>query len=470
MNLSVRLVFLILIAGSSSVDAQKRINFGGTNHWLYAYGTADGHNTGGSWYIPALNLRPTVAHYHLNSGLVNSQINALRASGQNAYVIFIWNKDIGVCEFSSCNDGVADGVWGEVIDHSWAAMRPQHRANLKAMVGQALDAGFSRIYIRFGYNGDAPQWPSWDENRYQKAWNFIVDARGAAIEAVVSRGLTSRLAHPQSLLMFDLGAEDGGLTGGQRQAFMKRLWQDYTYTFGVDDTVGFSFAWAPGRFTTQRNLLQTTGVLPKHWAFDIYDGIGSALSSIYSEMGSLRNQPVHILETFFNNASISSQVASALTSNDLLNVHLIAQWPLYAGFNHGHFSSGAVDSLITTGTFTNYAPRLATRKMHISATNANIFSVRDINCAATSSWPCSVRIQWGNPPSGRRYGIYINTPSGTSLVHCETSAGQSTVSWISLNPSYVFDVYEINAGSCSHPNPNSGAIKRASTEATPFGY
>lgn len=470
MRLVAKILLLCVALAASNVEAQKKINFGGTNHWLYSYGTADGNNTGGTWYVPALNLRPTVAHYHLNPGLVNSQINALRASGQNAYVIFIWNKDVGICEFGACNDGVADGVWGEVIDHSWGIMRPQHRANLKAIVGQALDAGFSRIYIRFGYNGDSPSWSFWDEGRYQKAWNFIVDARTAAIEAVASRGLTSKLAHPRNLLMFDLGAEDGGLTGGQRQAFMARLWSDYTFTFGVDDTLGFSFAWAPGRFTIQRNLLQTTGILPKHWGFDIYEGMGSALSSIYSEMGSLRNQPIHLLETYFNNASMSSQVSSALASNELLNIHLIAQWPLNAGFNHGHFSQQAVDSMVTTGTFTNYLPQLAARKMHISATNANVLGLRDVDCAATLSWPCSVRLHWGSPPSGRRYGIYINTPSGTSLVHCVTSAGQTNVSWISLNPSYVFDIYEINSSSCGHPSPNVGAILRASAEATPFGY
>lgn len=61
--------------------AGKRVNFGGTNHWLYAYGTADGLNTNYSWYLPVLNLRPTVAHYHLAPSTVASQIQALRGSG-----------------------------------------------------------------------------------------------------------------------------------------------------------------------------------------------------------------------------------------------------------------------------------------------------------------------------------------------------------------------------------------------------
>lgn len=470
MRINIILISLTLLFIAPTAQAQKKVNFGGTNHWIYAYGTADGHNTGNSWYLPAQNLRPTVAHYHLSSSTVDAQISGLKNSGQNAYVIFIWNKNIGSCEFTSCNDGVADGTWGEVIDNSWSVMRPQHRTNLKAMIGKALDVGFNRIYIRFGYNSSPSSWSSWNEASYQQAWNFIVDARAAAIEVVNSKGLSAKLAHPYNLLMFDLGAEDGGLTGGQRPAFMQRLWSDYAFTFGIDDTVGFSFAWSPGRFANNRTLLQATGILPKHWAFDIYSNVGSSLGSIYNEMGDLRNQPVHLLETYFNNSLISSQISGALVSNDLLNIQLIAQWPLYSGMNHGHFSKSAVDSQSSTTTFSNYSSLLSNRQVHISSSNSNLLSIKDINCAATTTWPCSVRLGWPKPPAGKRYGIYINTPAGTSLVACEAIAGQTNINWISMNPSYVFDLYEINGTACAHPTPNPGAVKRAVGEATPYGY
>jgi hypothetical protein len=465
------LIVLVAIAAFWATDAstQKKVNFGGTNHWLYAYGTADGNNTGGTWYLPATNIRPPVAHYHLNPSLVASQINALRTSGQNAYVIFLYNSDIGSCEFSSCDDGVPDGTWGEVIDNSWSSMRPQHRANLKSVVGSALDAGFSRIYVRFGYNNSPESWQHWSEKRYSMAWNFIVDARNAAIEAVSSRGLSHMLGHPQYLLMFDLGAEFGGLSGGQLQPFIWRLWADYTYSFGVEDTVGFSFAWAPGRFAVQRDLLQSTGVMPIHWAFDIYDGADSALSSIYSEMGPLRNQPIHFFETYFNDPITASELQTALVQNEFLNVQAIGQWPVVRGTNSGHFTQSAVDALSTPWTFSNYSSALAVRKIHISGTNADILALRDTNCGATTTWPCTVHVKWGSPAPGKHYGIYLRTLLGTALVHCVTAAGQEDVTWISLYPYYVFDVYEVD-GWCTHPNPNPGSVKLASAEATPFGY
>jgi hypothetical protein len=468
MNLILRaIVITLLTIVSSSALAAKKANFGGTNHFIYAYGTADGFNTGGSWYLPALNLRPPVGTYHLDPGLVNAQIAAMKASGQTSYTITLWNSNIGACELSgACNDGVNDGVWGEVIDNSQYAMRAQHRANLKAMVGRALDVGFRRIFIRFGYNNSPESWTMWDETRYQQAWNFIVDARNAAREEVNSRGLSYLYPSPRSILVFDLGAESGGLAGGQLPAFMTRLWQDYTYSFGNNDTIGYSIAWAPGRFNALRSLLAATGTLPNSWGVDIYDNMTTGLAQLYGEMGSLRNQPVHIIETYFNRSQTVSEAQTALNQNEFLHLASFSQWPTSPGTMH--FSQKIVSSLAMPGTFSNYVSMMATTRMHITSSNADIIGVTDINCATSTSFPCSVQLKWTSPPSGRKYGIYIRIPGGTSLVFCETGARSDTIPWISLNPDYKFDVYEINASSCNHPVPNPGSILRATAEATPF--
>lgn len=457
----------MLLATATDAHATKRTAYGGTNHFLYAYGTTDGTNPNDTWYVPAQNLRTPVGGYHLNSWLVDTQISAMAASGQNAYSIVIQNSNIGDCEFDACNDGVYDGVWGEVIDNTQYAMRAQHRANLKAIVGKALDSGMRRIYIRFGYNSSPESWPMWNEVRYQQVWNFIVDARNAAREEVAARGLTHLYPSPHNILIFDLGLEGGGLTGGQRPAFMTRLWQDYTYTFGNDDTLGYSIAWAPGRFNGLRNLLAATGTLPKMWGVDIYDNMTSYLGQMYAEMGSLRNQPVHLLETYFNRGQTATEIQSALNQYEFLHLGFLGQWPTSPG--SAHFSRSVVDSLTTTGTFSSYLPLMATRKMHITSQNADILGVRDVDCTTKASFPCSVNLRWGQPPSGRKYGIYIRLPGGGhSLVHCDVSARSSTVTWISTYPRYLFDVYEINAPNCSHPNPNPGAILRTTAEATPY--
>src|SRR5690606_33554525 len=119
--------------------------------------------------------------------------------------------------------------------------------------------------------------------------------------------------------------------------------------------------------------------------------------------------------------------------------------------------------------FSNYSSHLASRSMAITSTNADIFGVEDTNCAATTTWPCSIALMWNSPPAGKNYGIYLVGPSSTSLVHCASSSGLLPINWISTNPYYIFDLYEIT-GTCNHPNPNAGAVKRASAEATPFGY
>ena len=72
----------VLLFVCADAIAAKRANFGGTNHFLYAYGTTDGTNPNNTWYTPANNLRTPVGQYHLAPKLVSSQIYSMKASGQ----------------------------------------------------------------------------------------------------------------------------------------------------------------------------------------------------------------------------------------------------------------------------------------------------------------------------------------------------------------------------------------------------
>lgn len=466
-----RFITLAIFFTPIYVNAAKFSNYGGTNHFISSYGTTDGIGTNQSWYVPAANIKPPVGTYHLNSIVVDQQIAALKASGQTSYVITIFNLDIGSCySTGACNDGLDDGVWGEVIDNSNYLMRPQHRDNLKKIVGKALDNGMKRIIIRFGYNSASSTWSAWDEKKYQQVWNFIVDARKAAIEEVNIRGMTNLLTPPNSLLIFDLGLEDGGKTGGQWESFMKRLWQDYTYTYGVDDTVGFSIAWAQGRFAKLRALLESTYLpLPKMWAVDVYANSDIALQEIYNEMGSLKNQPLIITETYFNDALTRQQINNAMQSNDLLNISMINQWPNQpGGAYNSHFTYFAIDSLSSISSFSNYISLISKRKMHITSTNADYLGVKDLNCASGANFPCNVELVWRSPPPGKRFGLYIRKNSGYLLVWCLSGAGRGTIPWIATDPRYIFDIYEVQSTSCASPGPRPNEILRATAEATPF--
>lgn len=462
--------FFISLFLSFSCFAAKYINDGGTNHFIYAYGTADGANTGNLWYQPAHNIRPPVGTYHLNKPLVNQQISALKASGQTSYVITIFNSNIGDCEFNACNDGVADGVWGHVIDNTGYQMRAQHRQNLQEIVGKALDVGFRKIIIRFAANSDPQNWTGgWDENKYQQVWNFIIDARNAARGEVLSRGLSNMFDAPHSILVFDLGLEWGGLNAqNQFHPFMKRLWQDYHFTYGPNDTVGFSIAWAKGRFTALQSLLNSTSLpLPKMWAFDVYQNIQTGLGEIYTEMGSLKNQPVIIAETYFNDAANAASINSAIQNNDLLNVVSLNQWPAQQSAPNQHFTHFAINSLVSLTSFNGYLPLLAKRKIHLTSSNANFLGVKDINCAGGTASLCTVELVWSKPPTNRRYGIYVRSGSSHTLVSCNASAGRDVMPWIQNGTRYLFDIYEIPSTTCP-AQPSSTSILRATAEASLF--
>ncbi|MEZ4293579.1 MAG: hypothetical protein R3B70_01285 [Polyangiaceae bacterium] len=440
---------LFLSQGSQSTSlgspAEGFANFGGSNHWVYDYGTADGHNTNQSWYLPALNLRSTVPTMEHDMSDVYAQMVALRASGQTAYVIPIWNKDLRICEPHGC-DGLPDGVWGNVVDNGAGAMRPQHRQNLAQLVQWAIGLGFERIVVRFFYNDDPETWPAWDNKRYERVRGFIFDGRQAAVDAFnLAWGERPEATYP--VLLFDLGGEQAGRNEGQMGPFIQTLWSDYTSAFGTYDTLGFSFAWAPGRFTTQLGWLASTGVLPERWAFDIYNGADVALSEVHAEMGELRNQPIDILETYFNDPGTAAAIGAARSALPLLNIDSVVQWPLYAADGAAHpnnppgFSQGAVDAQLTSSTFTSYAGFVASRKLFMTSSNADVMAFSNIDCGASvpsgkGAGNCTVDLYRGQAPAGMRLLVYVSTYLGTGNIACDNPPGITPLTWV--NPAYPY--------------------------------
>lgn len=470
-------LFLILSGLSSTSFAAKYVNDGGTNHFLYSYGTATlGGDFGtGVWYWnPGRNIRTPVAYYHLDKTIVDNQIVALKASGQTTYVVVIPDTNLFSCQSSACNNGYSDGVWGELIDNAYNgnfSMRPQHRANLKSIVGKALDVGFRRIIIRFGRHNAPETWTSWDETKYQQTWNFLVDARNAAREEVFIRNKGHLLPYPTNILLFDLSIEDGGMpAAGQRDPLMVRLWQDYSSSFGNDDTVGFSMAWESGRFTKMIQLLSGAGVpLPKMWAASVYTNPSVDLTNIYNEMGSLKNQPFFIMEAWFNHANTKNAVAQALNNNTLQNIVSVTQWPNESpGAKDRHYTTYAIDSLGSTTNFSNYSSLLAVRRMNITSTNANYLGIQDSTCGQGTAYPCSVNIFYGPAGSGR-HAIYVKNGSNYTLMWCVTGSGQGNVPWITGNQRYIFESYDVPSSSTTCPStPNATLTLRAIAESSPF--
>ncbi|MBK8256631.1 MAG: hypothetical protein IPK82_28665 [Polyangiaceae bacterium] len=434
-----------LVGASCAFIFFSTINFGGTNHWVYDHGTADPKNTNNSWYLPALNLRSTVATMEHDMAVVYNQMVALRNSGQTAYVIPIWHKNLAF-DLKAPIDGLADGVWGNVVDHSTGAMHPQHRANLEQLVTWAVQLGFERIVVRFFYNGDPNLWTAWDKAAYHNARGFIFDAREAAWHAFnMAWGKRAYPSHP--VMLFDLGGEQAGINQGQMGAFIQTLWSEYTSNFGTSDTLGFSFAWAPGRFTTQLGWLSNTGVLPERWAFDIYDGMGAALGQIHTEMGPLRNQPIDIMETYFNDPGTSAQIETALDSMPLLNVDSLMQWPVAAG--ESHFTPAAVAAQNTNTTFSNYFQLVTSSRLYVTSDNADVMGFSNLTCG-TGIVPCNVDLHWEAPPPGHSVGIYVQSQAGHGLVACPGEAGSELLDWVHPYYDYEFKAYHFTNG-CPDP-------------------
>jgi hypothetical protein len=440
---------LYFLATAMTVNA-KQLNYGGSNHFFYATGTSDGFNTNNNWYMPALNVRPIVGTYQLNQSAVQSQMNAAYLSGQRVYVLPIWTGSIAACEATACNDGVVDGVWGEVINYEANGLNAQHQTNLKAVLAYANQLGFKRMIIRFNHQETPWNWTAWDESKYSKIWNYMVNTRS------LTTNYRNQLGSQMELL-YDLGGELGGVNVGQGKAFTQRLWGDYVYSFGNTDTLGFSFAYAPGLGRVQNQIswylgAWYSGVLPKYWAFDNYPGSSSGdsgttmtswLNSIMQDLGQYRNQPIIILETWFNDASVRTGIQNAINANRLLNIDTLVQWPTTYGASH--FSASIVNSLASTSSvFGNYLPLMGTRVVSYSSTNANVMAIADQNCGTSANLPCSVKLVLGVPPAGKQNVVYVTTTSGPTLVACQ-GAGDVTIPWIGQFANYKFENYQTSS-------------------------
>jgi hypothetical protein len=254
--------------------AAKAVNGIGTNYAIYdATGVNFSPGFRDTWYVPPQHLRTTVGLYQLNPAQVATQLTAMRNSGMTDIAIPIWMMDMHGVD----GDGIVDWVQGEFIDYSQAGLRPQQRTNLINLVTAIKNKGFKRILIRFGPSLNWPVLNTWDENEYQHYWNLVVSTQNL---------VDGLLAGSQTKVLYDLAFEYGGYDdGGIRPQFIKRLWGDYAGVFGTSKTVGFSYAWAPGRFAQQEQwYAQVSTVRPAVYSFDVYPGTAATMQTALQQI------------------------------------------------------------------------------------------------------------------------------------------------------------------------------------------
>lgn len=428
----------------------------GVDYFVYDTGTYDPESPT-SWpdndvYVPGHNFKTPIGLYQLNPGMVNQQLADMRASGMDWITIQIQiiNMHCETDGSGSCNDGFVDGIWGEVNDYAhYYALWPQTQQNLRDLLTQVRALGFRYVVVRFmnyspGVNG------TFDETNYQKAWNMIVKTR-SLVYSELSGGMTQPL--------FDLDGEGPGSPSAVRKQYDQRLWSDYTYTYGNDDTVGFSVIADDYHLTN--GLPWFGSIKPKIYAFDIYGDVGAGLLKAWHALGAEQGKPILIMETYYNDAQTASQIKSTLDAHPGIHLLGILQWETNREVPCDGCSTviraSVLRALNTVGQVANYTPVLS--KFASASSDPTAISAHDVNCSSTTDAVCEVGLTMNRTDGAAAYEVYVRNPGGTpKLWTCQGLDNHTgNVGWIKRNTTYQFTYFRVSACGDSVDNANPDA-------------
>ena len=446
----VKFLFLCLIYPCLALNtaSARQIPGIGTVYFTYDLGTYSSSipiSSTNNWYVPGENFKTPIGLYHLNPALVDMQVSNMRASGMDYVTLHIAFNDLSTCmSDGSCNNGYSDWLWGELVDDSQSALRSQQQQNLISILQDIKKQGFRHVIVRFGNYGPSG-WSAWQEDEYQKAWNLIVNVR-STVYAQLQDSVTTPI--------FDLNVEAVGDTRGQLPAYTQRLWSDYTFSFGNDDTVGFSMIGDAGHLSYLSSAYGS--IKPKIYALDIYGDVGQGLLTSAQAMGAEASKPIIIMETYDNDATTASQIQAALSQNTSLNVAALMQWQQgRAQPCQGcdtNISDAAVQQLSTTTQMSNYKSLIA--PIAIDENNPSLLHITDVNCASAGTSVCSVQGNFGfQPPSTvvQNYQVYATKADGSRVLWACSGGSPSTAtaSWITRNVTYRFEYFQVTSCSAS---------------------
>ncbi len=303
---------------------------GGSNHSILSAGDYLTTQTDAAWYGPN-GIKPVIGTYHQFPGKGRAQLHAMRLAGQRKVAIVLWSMNFG--------PAVDGDVYGHVVRSNSRRLTPQHEENFRAWIADVRAEGFEEVQLRFASQGssDPMGWSGWDETLYQETWNFMVSTR-ATLESGLSGSAVGR--------RYDLGVEYAGLVElGQNRSFTKRLWSDWVHTFGVSNTVGFSFATSPGRVRKMIEVYDETGARPSEWAFDTYDDIELRMGEVAKEFAAagVKTPAIYVQETYADDAETArAWVKVATTTN--LSIRTLMQWPVKPNKTARHFTMDFAES------------------------------------------------------------------------------------------------------------------------------
>ena len=324
-----RVILMLCLSTSVCFSAESPRGFkevGGSNYVMYDVGR-EYLDAGTGWFKPGV-LQPVVATFHQQKEAdVRRQLKAMHESGQRKIAIMMWHDHLTPQQMA---DG---GIYGHVLASNGGALTPQHSDNLKRLLSLIREDGlFNELVFRFAQQGSvwSQEWTAWNEEAYQENLKFILTVRQQVREVLDGADIK---------LVFDLGAELGGISKGCVPEYTRRLWKEYTERFGADDTFGFSIAAHPGRISNLLAVYDEVGVRPARHALDLYTHVPQWMPKMVSEFhdAGINKPRIIILETFWNSAESLNEFQQ-ISDQFGLSFEYLMQWPWVRGAAHPHFS------------------------------------------------------------------------------------------------------------------------------------
>ncbi len=303
----------------NTLDQDTVFERGGSNYGFYSMGTYLDTPTLAVWSIP-LNIRPVIGTYDLAPDTVRKQLAEMYASGQRRLALDLWYAfSMPIADYQD------SGVCTHVVNSRYGVLFPKQQSNLKALLHDIDHLGFEVIELRFATQGDSDplQWLSWDDEKYLSSWGFV----SSTIDLV-----QTEIAGLHVKVIYDLCLELGGVDIGMSLQYAKRLWSDYVKKYGSHNTLGFSYATAPQRFTQSISIYDQVGVRPDIYGFDIYGDEFNTYTYLKSEMDAAgeTSKPVIANEVYYNDPITYGQLLDVRAQLHL-NIKFLLQWPLRRG-------------------------------------------------------------------------------------------------------------------------------------------
>lgn len=251
-----------------------------------------------------------IANYHSPGvrGTVQSQLATMWQNGQRRLRVPIFH-----------GRGLNTGT---VMDSTGGNLSATHRQNLQLFLSDIQAAGFAEIMVGFfpiGAANNPTEWSQWREDGFQENWNLVFNLR----PIIAGIGIHYRI---------DL-MNEAAPTSGQTQLreYVRRLWGNYNFNFGKNDTVGFSIIGDNlDRYRTLRSTLIGTGYgLPYLFSIHFYEDAvaGNAIAALHNAMTSNGDQQGWIIgeALYEDQATLNKLLASNLGSRTLF---FLLQWPV----------------------------------------------------------------------------------------------------------------------------------------------